>query len=161
MGWVILLRCHKQLTNCWGFIHLALHLPSSNLNETLDDTKQKIISSEVWSISVICKRLISTAMEQFHEADDEDWSRMLKVEFLDEDAVDSGGPFKEIFSLLFRKTPLLCGTVFQHNVKAIQKKDFFWNLSSLERQQHTLSSWATQDRTASIKHRWITCWRKR
>ena len=58
--------------------------------------------SKYWDISVIRRNFLETAFEQIRDAEDSDWNRRLKIKFVGEEGIDSGGLTREFFSLVFR-----------------------------------------------------------
>ena len=66
----------------------------------------------------------STSIEQLEESEDEDWNKSIKVNFIGEEGVDSGGLFREFFTLLFRGTNVFEGNTFSFDPDLLAKKRY-------------------------------------
>ena len=77
---------------------------------------------DVWEIPVIRRLFIKTAMAEMESANEDEWLRQLKIDFIGEEGVDAGGPCREFFSLLFRNTPVFENGGFSLNSELLEKK---------------------------------------
>ncbi|XP_052811809.1 uncharacterized protein LOC128239278 isoform X1 [Mya arenaria] len=63
-------------------------------------------------------------MEMMADADEQDLASELMVKFIGEDGVDAGGLRRELFSLVFEKTPLLDRNTFSNEACSLQHGEY-------------------------------------
>lgn len=76
-----------------------------------------------WRLTVI-REDVSTIIDMMSDASDEEWSQQLRVTFVGEAGVDSGGLQRELFSLLFTSPHFHAGG-FSTSAKALAKREYF------------------------------------
>lgn len=67
---------------------------------------------------------MATLMDQLVDSEPEDWKKNITVNFIGEDALDVGGPRREMFSLLFQDKSIICGDSFQLSAEFLQNKTY-------------------------------------
>ncbi|XP_060085308.1 uncharacterized protein LOC132564690 [Ylistrum balloti] len=63
-------------------------------------------------------------MEVLKDADEDDWLKPMKVQFIGKEGIDAGGLAREFFSLLFKNTTVFQGTTFSLNPDFLEKKTY-------------------------------------
>ncbi|WAR07977.1 hypothetical protein MAR_017935 [Mya arenaria] len=69
-------------------------------------------------------KIIETTMEMMADADEQDLASELMVKFIGEEGVDAGGLRRELFSLVFEKTPLLDRNTFSNEACSLQHGEY-------------------------------------
>lgn len=98
--------------------------PERSFQEKLTNIKKKL--DDVWEISVVRNKFIQTVMREVEGAQEKDWSRGIRVEFIGEEGIDSGGFGREFFSLLFRTSPVFEKGSFSMEANLLKKKHYFF-----------------------------------
>jgi len=78
----------------------------------------------MWDIPVIRRLFIKTAMQQLADADEGDWCKKLKIQFIGEEGLDAGGLTREFFSMLFQQTPVFEDGLFSHHSHLLDEKAY-------------------------------------
>ncbi|ESO98490.1 hypothetical protein LOTGIDRAFT_174259 [Lottia gigantea] len=79
-----------------------------------------------WNISVIRNKFNSTTMDQFEEANEEDWLKPIKVRFIGEEGIDAGGLTREFLSLLFKESPIFEDSVLSLNPQLLEDQHYLF-----------------------------------
>lgn len=98
------------------------------IEKSLDETLQDIsmtLEKESWTIDVVRRQFVRTAIEQLDESSTEDWQRQLKVKFVGEEGIDIGGLTREFFSLLFTNEELFEHNGFHFDSQMMRKRIYF------------------------------------
>ena len=67
------------------------------------------ITEEDWGIDIVLAHAARTALEEVTDATDKNWCGKMRVCFVGEEAVDGGGPRREMLTLLFAGSDLFDG----------------------------------------------------
>lgn len=92
------------------------------MTEELNAILEKMAGDHLWIIRIIRRSFLTTALEQLEEADDSDWGKSPRVEFIGEEGIDAGGLSREFFSLLFKATEVFEGNNFSVKPKLLDEK---------------------------------------
>ena len=101
-------------------------VPPKSLEEALEKTLKSVPTEQFTFIEITRKNIVSRILECL---EDEDVKARATVQFIGEDAIDSGGVTREFFSEFFRGfgvySTLVRGTypriTFRHNLEALDK----------------------------------------
>ena len=77
---------------------------SSTMDEKIGHLCAIVEKRRSWTIDIVRRHFILTAIEQLEDGMLEDWEGRFRVNFIGEEGVDAGGLKREFFSLLFEKT---------------------------------------------------------
>ncbi|WAR15041.1 hypothetical protein MAR_005146 [Mya arenaria] len=78
---------------------------TKSMSDVLEEKRQTIEGNEAqFSISVVRRLFIKTAMGQLMDSLDDYWMKPIRMAFIGEKGVDAGGLTREFFTLLFKTT---------------------------------------------------------
>ena len=100
----------------------------SKLQEKLSEHKKvELGNAGFLRIKVRRQAVWEDTQFKFSRIQHDDVKKPIKVHFIGEPAVDSGGPSREFFSLInaSANSKLMSGGVFRHNVTSLDKKEFY------------------------------------
>lgn len=97
-----------------------------SLGEELQRIRTDILKTErKWNISIRRNKIWENVLELLSDADDKDLMSELIVKFIGEEGLDAGGLRREMFSLVFQKTPLIEGNTFSNTSSSLHSKEYF------------------------------------
>lgn len=79
---------------------------------------------DFWTLNIVRRKFIQTAMEELNEAAEEDWEKPLRVHFIGEEGIDSGGLRREFFTLLFKNTDIFEESSLRLDSNLLSKKQY-------------------------------------
>ena len=93
--------------------------------ESIQSLRASNITEEDWGIDIVRAHAARTALEELTDATDKSWCGKMLVRFVGEEAVDGGGPRREMLTLLFAGSDLFDGEFFKINAGNLEKKAYF------------------------------------
>lgn len=110
------------------FQFLSLHTVNVyyiSFNRTFDEKVESILNKEAtWEVCIVRRHLLRTAIEQLEEAETGDWKKKITVTFVGEEGIDTGGLYREFYSLLVKKSPVFENKTFSLNSTLLQNNQY-------------------------------------